>query len=107
MPVTPFRQLPFEQVPEVPVVPHRWAETTQRDVTIRTADLGACRIAVRELGDGPPLVLIHGLMTASYSFRYLLDLLGRRHRLIIPDLVGAGSSDHPDVTSARTCSRAP
>jgi pimeloyl-ACP methyl ester carboxylesterase len=42
-------------------------------------------------------VLIHGLMTASYSFRYVLDALSRHHRLIIPDLPGSGASDHPDV----------
>jgi pimeloyl-ACP methyl ester carboxylesterase len=95
--VEPFRQLPFERVPELPAVAHRWADMTRRDVTIHTDELGACRIAVHELGDGPPLVLIHGLMTASYSFRYLLPLLGRRYRLIIPDLPGSGASDCPDV----------
>jgi pimeloyl-ACP methyl ester carboxylesterase len=96
-PTAPFRQLPYDQVPELPVVPHRWAETTRRDVTIRTDELGACRIAVREFGAGPPLVLVHGLMTASYSFRYLLEPLGKRYRLVMPDLPGAGDSDHPDV----------
>jgi pimeloyl-ACP methyl ester carboxylesterase len=95
--VEPFRQLPFERVPELPTVAHRWAETRRRDVTIHTDDLGACKIAIHELGEGPPLVLIHGLMTASYSFRYVLPLLGKRHRLIIPDLPGSGDSDCPDV----------
>jgi pimeloyl-ACP methyl ester carboxylesterase len=52
---------------------------------------------VHELGTGPPLVLIHGLMTASYSFRYVLDTLTRRYRVILPDLPGSGASDHPDV----------
>jgi len=97
MTLPPFRQLPFEQVPELPVVPHRWAETVREDVTLRTADLGEHRLAVRVLGKGRPLLLVHGLMTAGYSFRYLLDRLGSRYRLIIPDLPGAGSSDHPDV----------
>jgi pimeloyl-ACP methyl ester carboxylesterase len=97
MPTIPFRQLPFEDVPDRPAVPHRWDEATRRDVTITTPELGALRIAVREFGAGPPLVLVHGLMTAGYSFRYLLDLLGGRFRLLIPDLPGAGHSDHPDV----------
>ena len=96
-PSAPFRQLPFEQVPELPVVPHRWADTRRRDVTIRTPELGEHRIAVRELGEGPPLLLVHGLMTAGYSFRYLIELLAARYRLIIPDLPGAGGSEHPDV----------
>jgi len=93
----PFRQLAFADVPELPVVPHRWAEATRSDLAIRTDDLGETRIAVRSIGEGPPLVLIHGLMTAGYSFRYLIDLLADRYRLVIPDLPGAGSSDHPDV----------
>jgi pimeloyl-ACP methyl ester carboxylesterase len=93
----PFEQLRFEDVPELPVIPHRWHDTTRRDVTVRNAELGECRIAVREYGSGPPLVLVHGLMTAGYSFRYLLELLGSRYRLVIPDLPGAGYSDHPDV----------
>ena len=97
MPTAPFRQLPFDQVPERPAVPHRWAEAARTDVVIRTPDLGETRIAVRSFGSGPPLVLWHGLMTAGYSFRYVLDLLGVRHRLLIPDLPGAGASDHPDV----------
>jgi len=72
----PFRQLAFEDVPERPRMPHRWAETTRTNVTIRTQDLGT-RIAVRAYGHAkhPPLVLVHGLMTAGYSFRYVLDLL--------------------------------
>ena len=93
----PFKRLPFEEVPDQPRVPHRWADATRRDVVIRTAELGACRLAVHEYGAGPPLVLVHGLMTTGYSFRYLLELLGGRWRLIIPDLPGAGASDHPDV----------
>ena len=97
MPSAPFRQLRFEDVPESPAVAHRWAETTRRDVTIECDGLPPTRVAVREYGSGPPLVLVHGLMTAGYSFRYVLDLLGARHRLLIPDLPGAGHSDHPDV----------
>jgi pimeloyl-ACP methyl ester carboxylesterase len=95
--LAPFRQLRFEDVPDVPARPHRWAETTRRDITIECEGLPPTRIAVRELGAGPPLVLVHGLMTHGYSFRYLLELLGARHRLLIPDLPGAGYSDHPDV----------
>lgn len=84
-------------MPDAPSVPHRWAETTREDVTIRTDDLGETRIAVHAFGAGPPLVLIHGFMTSGYSFRYVLELLGAKYRLLIPDLPGAGDSAHPDV----------
>ncbi|MBX3252386.1 MAG: hypothetical protein KF901_34750, partial [Myxococcales bacterium] len=46
------------------------------------------RIGVRHkvTGEGPPLVLVHGLMTSSYSWRYVLEALGRRYRVFAPDL---------------------
>ena len=55
------------------------------------------RIGVRHkvTGDGPPIVLVHGLMTSSYSWRFVLEALGRRYRVFAPDLVGAGASDKP------------
>ena len=97
MPSAPFAQVPFDAVPEAPSVPHRWADATRRDVTIRTADLGEVRVAVREFGTGPALLLVHGMGTTGYSWRYLLEPLGSRFSLVIPDLPGAGDSDHPDV----------
>ncbi len=65
------------------------AEGTRRRVRVRQ----------KSTGDGPPLVLVHGLMTSSYSWRYVLEPLGRRYRVLAPDLVGAGASDKPlDLT---------
>ena len=37
-------------------------------------------------------MLIHGLMTTSYSWRYEFERLGDRFRLVVPDLPGAGRS---------------
>ncbi|HEY8078573.1 MAG TPA: alpha/beta fold hydrolase, partial [Labilithrix sp.] len=55
------------------------------------------RVGVRQkrLGEGPPLVLVHGLMTSSYSWRYVLEPLAKRYEVFAPDLVGAGASDKP------------
>lgn len=65
------------------------AEGTLRRVRVRQKSTGA----------GPVLVLVHGLMTSSYSWRYVLEPLGRRYRVLAPDLVGAGASDKPlDLT---------
>lgn len=61
------------------------AEGTHRRVHVRH----------KTTGDGPPIVLVHGLMTSSYSWRYVLEPLGRRYRVLAPDLVGAGASDKP------------
>ncbi len=62
---------------------------------MHSAALGPLRIHYREYGTGAPLLLIHGLMTSSYSWRYILDGLGAHYRLIIPDLPGAGASSAP------------
>lgn len=67
---------------------------TFTDTSGRTHSIGV-RHKVTGDGDGPPLVLVHGLMTSSYSFRYVLEPLGRRYRVFVPDLVGAGLSDKP------------
>src|SRR6185503_16446012 len=53
---------------------------------------GPLDVAYRELGDGPPLPLVHGLMTSSYSFRYVLAPLAERYRVLVPDLPGAGAT---------------
>jgi len=54
------------------------------------------RVAGREPGTAPPLLLVHGFMTSGYSWRYVLDALGRDFTLYVPDLIGAGRSDKPD-----------
>jgi pimeloyl-ACP methyl ester carboxylesterase len=43
-------------------------------------------------GDGPPLVLVHGLAGAAVNWVELTGPLGRRHRLVVPELPGHGGS---------------
>jgi pimeloyl-ACP methyl ester carboxylesterase len=43
-------------------------------------------------GDGPPAVLLHGLMATGEMFRWLGEPLSTRYRLIVPDLPGHGRS---------------
>ncbi len=76
---------------------HRWADTRRSNLAISTDELGDVSICVHELGDGPPLLLVHGMGTTGYSWRYVLEPLASRFRLVIPDLPGAGESDCPDV----------
>jgi pimeloyl-ACP methyl ester carboxylesterase len=43
-----------------------------------------------------PMVLIHGLMTSSYSWRYVLKPLAEAgYRVFAPDLLGSGASEKP------------
>ncbi|SBO42899.1 alpha/beta fold hydrolase [Cyanobium sp. NIES-981] len=45
---------------------------------------------VAVLGEGPPVLLLHGFDSSFLEFRRLAPLLAQRHRLIIPDLFGFG-----------------
>ena len=47
------------------------------------------------LGEGPPLLLLHGFDSSHLEFRRLAPLLADRHRLLIPDLYGFGFCPRP------------
>ena len=49
-------------------------------------------IAYVEVGDGDPIVLLHGNPTSSYLWRNVLPHLQSRGRCIAPDLIGMGDS---------------
>ncbi len=95
IPGTPFQRGSFDDLPDEPRLPHPYAETRIEEVTVDTAGLGRTRAHVRVFGSGPPLYLVHGLMTSSYSWRYVLAPLGARFTLYMPDLPGNGRSDRP------------
>ena len=48
---------------------------------------------VLELGDGPPLVLLHGLMDSAGLWAPILAALAARHRVLAVDLPGHGLAD--------------
>src|SRR6266567_106972 len=47
------------------------------------------------VGDGPPVVLIHGISSSSEAWRGVLPGLGERNAVIAPDLLGHGASAKP------------
>jgi pimeloyl-ACP methyl ester carboxylesterase len=53
------------------------------------------RRAFRMAGEGPPLLLLHGISDNSETWLPVMDALARRHTVIAPDLLGHGSSDKP------------
>jgi len=52
-------------------------------------------IAYADLGEGPPVLLLHGFPTSSFLWRREAWLLAQRMRVIAPDLVGYGRSGKP------------
>lgn len=48
--------------------------------------------------DKPPVVMLHGLVSQSYSWRDVMPALGEQgFRSIAPDWIGHGSSSKPDI----------
>ncbi|MDT8410228.1 MAG: alpha/beta hydrolase [Wenzhouxiangellaceae bacterium] len=63
---------------------------------LQTTSVDGRRIAYRELGEGPPLLLIHGIPTNSLMWREVMPRLAARHRVIAPDLLNYGQSEKPE-----------
>ncbi len=76
-------------VPEIPCAPGHegrcWCEIFDSDTALHVASCG----------QGPPLVMLHGLGLSSYSWRHLVPMLAERHRVMSVDLQGFGGSRKP------------
>jgi pimeloyl-ACP methyl ester carboxylesterase len=64
-------------------------------VNPRTIELHGQTVNYHELGEGPPLLLIHGISSSSESWSEVLPRLAERHTVIAPDLIGHGASAKP------------
>ncbi|MBL4753301.1 MAG: alpha/beta hydrolase [Flavobacteriales bacterium] len=54
------------------------------------------KMAYLDVGEGIPILMVHGVPTSSWLFRHMIaDLSTRGFRVIAPDLLGFGSSDKP------------
>jgi pimeloyl-ACP methyl ester carboxylesterase len=65
------------------------------DFAAAGVDLHGHRVEYREIGDGPPVVLIHGMINSSRHWEAVARQLSRGHRVIAPDLIGHGDSATP------------
>lgn len=65
----------------------------------REAVVGKQVLSWRETGDGPPVVLIHGIGGSSESWGFLIEDLARRYRVLAWDAPGYGASELLDGTA--------
>ncbi len=56
------------------------------------------KMAYVEVGEGDPIVFLHGVPTSSYLWRNIMPYLEGKGRLIAPDLIGMGDSEKLDNT---------
>jgi pimeloyl-ACP methyl ester carboxylesterase len=63
----------------------------QQETTIEDS-----KVSYAVLGEGTPLLLIHGIPVWGYLWKDCMGTLSQHFRLVIPDLVGYGYSDQRD-----------
>ena len=59
------------------------------------ADLGDVQLHYVTMGEGEPVVLLHGWPQSWYAWRYVMPELAKTRRVIAPDLRGLGDSSRP------------
>ncbi|MDP6993080.1 MAG: alpha/beta fold hydrolase, partial [Woeseiaceae bacterium] len=68
------------------------AELVPRDVNVYGQ-----YIHYAETGNGPPIVLLHGLWGGLNEWEPIIEPLAENHRVIVMDFIGFHNSDKPDV----------
>jgi pimeloyl-ACP methyl ester carboxylesterase len=58
-------------------------------------NIDGARMRYLQAGSGPPLILLHGLLGYSFSWRFTIPALAPLATLYAPDMLGAGFSDRP------------
>jgi pimeloyl-ACP methyl ester carboxylesterase len=58
-------------------------------------DFDGARMRYLRAGSGPALILLHGLLGYSFSWRYAMPALAPYRTVYAPDMLGAGFSDRP------------
>lgn len=59
------------------------------------AAVNGTRLHYRTAGDGPAVVLLHGVPKTGYHWRHLVPKLTPHHTVVVPDLRGLGDSARP------------
>jgi pimeloyl-ACP methyl ester carboxylesterase len=80
---------------EVLQISARTASALSEGVEECWMDFDGIRMRYLRAGSGPPLILLHGLLAYSFSWRFTLSALAPYATLYAPDLPGAGFSDRP------------
>lgn len=81
-------------------IPHdtRWAVTPGEftddgfSQQKRLITLGETQVAYIDIGDGPPIVLLHGCPFSAYEWNEIIPVLAQHYRVIAPDLYGLGDT---------------
>jgi len=62
---------------------------------VRHVTIHGHRVGFRMAGDGPVVVLVHGMAGSSATWRHVAPVLAQRFTVVAPDLLGHGESAKP------------
>jgi len=65
--------------------------------THKYVDILGSKMAYIDVGEGDPILFLHGQPTSSYLWRNVMPHLEGQGRLIAPDNIGFGKSDQPEM----------
>jgi pimeloyl-ACP methyl ester carboxylesterase len=71
------------------------AETSDRNIIARTADIDGVQLHYMTAGQGPTVILLHGYAETSRMWQPIIPLLAEHFTVIAPDLPGIGDSAIP------------
>jgi pimeloyl-ACP methyl ester carboxylesterase len=77
-----------------PIPPH--FDAIER-IPIHTVLVQGQRIAYLDVGEGEPVILIHGFGGSMWQWEHQQRALAAHARVITPDLLGSGLSDKPEI----------
>ncbi len=73
----------------------RWRFTAIGSLEKRTIDVGGRATQYLAAGEGPPLVLVHGVGVSNLDWRWVMPGLSLKHRVYAPNLPGVGGTAGP------------
>jgi pimeloyl-ACP methyl ester carboxylesterase len=68
----------------------------QYELSPRTISVLGQFVHVEVRGVGSPIILLHGFASSTYTWRFVIDELAKKHRVIALDLFGFGASARPE-----------
>ncbi len=75
---------------------HQAFRQRQKTVDLDGLSYKPLRVAWTDLGEGRPVILLHGIPTWSFLYNDVIPLLSDKVRVIAPDFLGHGYSDRRD-----------
>lgn len=76
---------------------NKQSQASLEEVSDQYVEVRGSRIYYKEMGEGDPILFVHGNLTHSYLWREVMPKMAKYGRCIAVDLIGMGKSDRPAI----------